>query len=168
MRLSVSLLSAATLALLAGCMSYQIKDAGDPPFATVYVEPVTNNSTFPLLEASMTAAIRKAITDTGMLASESQAAADAKLEVVVNDVEREMAAVQSDDVGRGRKFILVFDVSCSLYRGPDRQAVFTNRSITVRQDVFAENSQVNAEYLATPEAARKIGERIASLLTDVW
>ena len=162
------IMAAACSLLLAGCMSYQVKDPGDVPYATVYVSPIVNASTFPLLEASLTSAIRNEVNNTGMLATESEAQADAQLEVTVRDVTREMAAVQESDVGRGRKFVLIFDITCDLYRGPDRQAVFTNRNILVRQDVFAEVSQVNAEFLATPEASRKIAERIANLLTDVW
>ena len=165
-----SVLFLAFLALLAGgCASYEIKDSGSPSYANVHVKPVLNNSTFPVLEATLTSSIRKAVDDTGFLRTASANSADAILQVTVDRVKRDTLAVQGSDLGRGRKFELQFELSCSLYKDVSQTAAhFTNRPLVIRQDIFADSGQVNAEFQATPEVSRKIATQVANLLTDVW
>lgn len=162
----------ALLVVFSGCATYQLGEPGgtNDAFQSVYVSPIRNESTFPMLKSSLTASIRKAISDTGFLSIGSQAGADAVLEIRVISVHRDIAAVSSIDVGRGRKYELEFQTVCSLYRrnGQQMEPVFVDREIVTRQDIFADSGQVNAEHQAGPEIARKIGQRIAESLVDTW
>ncbi|MEM9160480.1 MAG: LPS assembly lipoprotein LptE [Verrucomicrobiota bacterium] len=157
------------LFLFGGCATYKIQDAGSPSYANVFVKPIRNDSTFPVLEATLTSSIRKAVDETGFISSVNENEADAILEIILQRVNRETLAVQAQDLGRGRKFELQFNLLCSLYKdGTQTAAYFANRPLIVRQDIFADSGQVNAEYQATPEVSRKIATQIANLLTDVW
>jgi len=156
---------------LTGCATYELGEpGGTDAFESVYVAPIRNESTFPMLKSSLTASIRKAIADTGFLSIDSKANADAILETRVVSVNRDIAAVSSIDVGRGRKYELEFQTLLTLYRrnGEQMEPVFVDRSIVTKQDIFADSGQVNAEHQAGPEIARAIGRRIAESLVDTW
>ena len=169
MKHGIAILAGICALLLSSCASYQVKDAGSPPYAKIFVKPIQNNSTFPVLEATLTSSIRKAIDDTGFLSIADENASDAFLLVVVDRVQRDTLAVQADDLGRGRKFELQFELTCSLFKDAEQTAAyFSDRPLVIRQDVFADSGQVNAEFQATPEVSRKIALKIANLLTDVW
>lgn len=170
-RLFQSLIAIAFLASIFGCASYELGQPGDSSsYQSVYVKPVRNESTYPMLKASLTASLRKAIADTGFLEIASASSADAVLETRVVSVKREIAAVSSIDVGRGRKYELEFETLCTLYRnsGGSLQPVFVNRRVMTKQDIFADSGQVNAEHQAGPEIARKIAQRIAESVVDTW
>ncbi len=155
--------------ILIGCASYQLGTPGGDEYSSVYVKPIRNDSTYPLLEQSLTSSIIRAINESGSLSTASQSNAETTLEIIVSNANREIAAVTSQDVGRGRKFEMQFDVLCSLYRNNgNNDIIFQNRSISVSQDIFADSGQVNAEHQAGPEISRKISQRVANLLTDVW
>ncbi len=158
-------------AFLSACASYQLGQPGNTDaYQSIYVTPIRNESTFPMLKSSLTASIRKAISDTGFLSLGSKSDADAILEIRVVSVNRDIAAVSSIDVGRGRKYALEFETLCTLYRriGDQLEPVFVDRRILTKQDIFADSGQVNAEHQAGPEIARNISQRIAETLVDTW
>ncbi len=166
-----TLLALGTFIAFSGCASYQMGQPGESDsYRSVYVKPVRNDSTFPMLKASLTASIRKAIADTGYLDVASSGSADSVLETRVISVNREIAAVSSIDVGRGRKYELEFETLCSLYQnvGGQLEPVFLNRRILVKQDIFADSGQVNAEHQAGPEIAKKIAQRVTESIVDTW
>ncbi len=170
-RLFQSLTALAVLVGLSSCASYQMGQPGESgSYESVYVQPVRNESTYPMLKSSLTASVRKAIADTGFLEIAPSGSADTVLETRVVSVTRDIAAVSSIDVGRGRKYELEFETLCSLYRksGNSLQPIFVNRRILTKQDIFADSGQVNAEHQASPEIARNIAQRIAESIVDTW
>ena len=118
----------------------------------------------------LTASIRKAVDGTGLLESGAPNSSDATLEVTVHEAVRDVLAVESfGDQGRGRKFQLDISLTCTLYKGTSKEdAYFTDREIQIKQDIFADSGQVDAEFQAIPEITRKISERVVNLLTDSW
>ncbi len=163
--------------LLFGCASYQVGSPSQSDYASVFVKPVVNDSSYPLLEASLTATLRKAINETGFLSTSDRHSADRLLDVRVYEADRERIAVQPSDVGRGKKFALHLEVQMSLYDlKNDGAPVFENRSFTISQDIFVDSdlvtanagNQVDAEFQAGPEISRKIAVRVTESLTDLW
>ncbi len=157
------------LALLSGCASYQLGNPVNLGYDSVYVKPVRNDSTYPLLEQILTTSIINAINESGTIRTTNQSDAQSILEVVVANADREIAAVTSQDVGRGRKFEMNFEVLCSLYPNDgSNQAIFRGRPVRISQDIFSDSGQVNAEHQAGPEIARKISLKVANLFSDSW
>ncbi len=158
--------------LFSGCASYELGHPGSDQdsYKSVYVKPIRNDSTYPMLKASLTASIRRAIADTGFLELESAETAETVLETRVISVKREIAAVSSIDVGRGRKYELEFETLCSLYSQTENglSPIFIDRRILSKQDIFADGGQVDAEHQAGPEIARKIARRVAETVLDTW
>ncbi|HCR28940.1 MAG TPA: hypothetical protein DIV79_02860 [Opitutae bacterium] len=159
------------LSVLTSCATYQLGTPGNSEsFKTVYVKPVRNDSTFPMLKATLTASLRKSIQESGFLSNASEGEADTILETRVVSVKRDIAAVSSIDVGRGRKYELEFETLCTLYQSEDGQMkpLFTDRRVIAKQDIFADSGQINAEHQAGPEIARKIARRISESVLDTW
>jgi len=138
-------------------------------YSGVFIKPTLNNSPYAEIEAIATSSIRKHIDETGNIRSVTLGNADAILETRITNLNREIAAVQSGDVGRGRKFELQFQVEVRLMpiNAPAGEPII-QRTLTIRQDILAGDSQVNAERQAGPEIARKIGRRVAEALSDTW
>ena len=159
------------LGLLGSCATYQLgAPGGSNSYRTIYVKPVRNDSTFPMLKATLTASLRKSIQESGFLSNADESEADTILETRVVSVKRDIAAVSSIDVGRGRKYELEFETLCTLYQIEDGQMtpLFANRRVIAKQDIFADSGQVNAEHQAGPEIARKIARRISESILDTW
>lgn len=174
LKLTVLLIAACTFQ---GCASYNLGSPSEQAYSTVFVRPVINDTTFPLLESSLTSSTRKAINETGILRSDDKQKADTSLKVEILNLNRDIAAIQASDLGRGKKFELEMMVSMSLYEGTsDQSPIFENRTFQISQDIFADSdietdaliNQVDAENQATPELSRKIAQRIAEALTESW
>jgi len=170
-RVSNFIILAFALCILPGCATYQLgAPGGSASYKTIYVKPVRNDSTFPMLKATLTASLRKSIQESGFLSNAAEDEADTILDTRVVSVKRDIAAVSSIDVGRGRKYELEFETLCTLYFREDGQMkpLFTNRRVIAKQDIFADSGQVNAEHQAGPEIARKIARRISESVLDTW
>lgn len=163
--------------LVASCATYQRGNPGKTEFATVYIKPVVNDSSFPLLESSLTARTRKAINETGFLRSEDKNQAETILEVSISDFDRDVTAIQQSDLGREKKVMLEMEISMSLFQSDaENTPIFENKTFMVRQDIFTDSdiatnnftNQVDAEHQATPELSRKIATRIAEILSETW
>ncbi len=163
--------------LCISCASYQLGTPSQNEYSKVFVSPVANDSSYPLLEASLTHSLRAAINETGTLLSTPKSKAQRLLKVKISKVDRSQLAVQAQDLGRGKKFGLQLHVEYSLYDLTNNNAViFENKSISVDQDIFVDSdvtatnagNQVDAEYQAGPEVSKKIATRIAESLTDLW
>jgi hypothetical protein len=170
-RVSNFIIIAFALCIFSGCATYKVgAPGGSTSYKTIYVKPVRNDSTFPMLKATLTASLRKSIQESGFLSNAAENEADTILETRVVSVKRDIAAVSSIDVGRGRKYELEFETLCTLYLREDGQMkpLFTNRRVIAKQDIFADSGQVNAEHQAGPEIARKIARRISESVLNTW
>ncbi len=155
--------------LLGACSSYQMGTPVDLPYTSISIAPPKNFSTLPQIEAPLNAALRKAIQQSGALKLSTDSQTDAILEISILETRRNIAAVNSSDVGRGRKFELVIDLELSLRKaGTDDQYFLEARPLSIKQDIFADSGLVDAEYQAIPEVSRQIAERVAEILADRW
>jgi len=161
----------AILALgLAGCVGYQpgFPGAGSR-VGSVFVAPVHNETDFPELSAPVGAAIREALAARPGWTLAPSGQANSVLHARIVGLDRELAAVRSDDVGRGQKFELVFRALVTLRPADESQPpLFENRVVLARRDVFAGESLIDAERQAGPVVAQELGLRIAQAASDVW
>ncbi len=169
MRTPLATLLASFLLIGGGCASYQLGNPSQPDYGSIRVAPPRNESSLPQAEAPIATALRQAIQQSGDLEFSSATTADSVLELTLLEISRPIAAALSEDVGRGRKFELVAQLSLSLRReGDSENYLIRDRTFTVRQDIFSDSGQIDAERQATPELARKIAERAAQILQEAW
>lgn len=166
---TIALLGAIAALFLNGCASYQLGNTAALPYKSISVSPPVNLSSLPQVEGPLNAALRKAIQTNGSLTLATGGASDAVLELSLTETRRNIAAVSSSDVGRGRKFELVVDLELSLKKNDGSGQFFIQtRPLSITQDIYADSALVDAEYHAIPEISRKIADRVTESLVDLW
>lgn len=166
---TLAIIGAVASLLFSGCASYQLGTPAELPYQSLSISAPRNLSSLPQIEGPLNAALRKEIQRTGSIKLATQAGADAILEVTVLEIRREIAAVTSADVGRGRKFELVADVEINLRKaGESGQYFLEGRELTIKQDIFTDSGLVDAEYQAIPAISEQIARRVAELIVDLW
>ena len=160
---------ALAFALLSGCASYQLGQPRPVEYQAIYVAPTLNQTVLPQLEAPVNHAVRQALARSGVFQLAGEDQGDARLEIRLVEATRQIAAAQSEDVGRARKIELAVAVAVDLQSQtqPDRY-FFQDRTFVVTQSVYVDSGQVSAEYQASPQLAEQIAEQITELLADTW
>ncbi|MBK1878642.1 LPS assembly lipoprotein LptE [Pelagicoccus mobilis] len=164
-----ALIGALVTLLFTGCASYQMGEPTELPYRTIYVAPPQNLSTLAKLEGPLNAALRQEILQTSSLELAQPGRQDATLDLTLTKAKREIAAVTTEDLGRGRKFELVLDFELSLKRPGNNEDYFVqSREFTIKRDIFTESGLVDAEYQAGPEISREAAEKAIQIITDLW
>ncbi len=164
-----ALLGLVAALFLGACASYQMGTPSDLPYKSISIAPPKNLSTLPQIEGPLNAALRKAIQQSGTLKLSTDSQSDAVLEMSILETRRNIAAVNSSDVGRGRKFEFTVNLELSLRKaGTDDQFFLEAKPFSIKQDIYADSGLVDAENQAIPEISRQIAERAAEIIVDRW
>lgn len=154
--------------LVAGCGHYQLGRHADPPFSSLYIKPVANDSFAPQAQALLTTQIREAILRDGLLELRDADNADATLEVVLKDFDKNIAATSTDDTGIADKLRLGLSASCTLIDNRDGTVFMKGRTVRATADSFPEESSARAEYQAMPVLTERLARRVANEVLQVW
>ncbi len=163
-------LSLALLFLFAGsaCSSYRLGPPGELPFKTVYVEPVTNQSYAPQVQALLTDDIIESLLQGGRVKVTSKEEADAILSVQVVNYFRNVGATLPQDTGRAQSFDLTLSANIHLQDTRTGNSYIKERPVTVTQQAFVQGGFQTAEYQAMPVLTRKMARAINDIVTSVW
>ena len=154
---------------LAGCAQYRLGTGAQPGFATLYIEPVRNQTLLPQAQAIVSTQLREAFIHDGRVTLvNSEAEADATLTVVLHDYHRVVTAVREDDTGLARKFALTLATECTLHDNRGGRDLFKNRPVSVNRDAFTDGGQLQSEYQTLPLLAEALGQKISHSVLDVW
>jgi hypothetical protein len=168
-------------ALLAqGCAHYRFGAGPTPNFSTLYVAPPKNKTTLAQTQAVLSSMVREAfIRDGRVQIVNSQADADATLEVTLVAYKRVNASNREDDVGLARKFTLHLTAVCRLRDNRTGEMLFDGRTIEVQREAFTDNglgtvpfatsnAQLQSEYNTFPLLSQALCDRITHAVLDVW
>ena len=159
---------AVLMSALAGCGHYQLGTAGRLSFTSLYVEPASNQTLLPQAQAIISTQLREAFEKDGRVTLvSSPEAADATLQVHLQDYHRDVASVLENDTGLARKFTLTLDATCTL-RARSGDALFTDRLIRVQRDSFTDGGQLQSEYQTVPLLAEALAKKVVHAVLDVW
>jgi len=172
-------LGALCLALaFAGCAHYQWGTPGNLSFSTLYVAPIKNTTLIPQLVVPTTNIVRETFLGDGRVQLVNSAEdADATLTVVITRYVRDVAAVREQDTGLASKFSITVTTACTLMDNRTHKALFTNRPVVSKRDVFTDNGnphsslvgdQLQSEYNTVPLIAEDLGKKIVHSVVDVW
>ena len=151
-----------------------------PSFATIFIEPAKNKTTLPQARELVSTMVREAfIRDGRVELVDSQADADASLQVTLVKYKRDNAANREDDNGLARKFTLRLTATCSLRDNRTGRMLFDGRQIDVQREAFLDNGlglvpfgtsndQLQSEYNTLPLLAELLSDRVTHAVLDVW
>jgi hypothetical protein len=162
-------LSILGLFALAGCANYQLGTGANVTFATLYIEPVENDTLLPQARALLSTQLREAFANDGRVTLVNSADdADATLQIVIRNYGRTVASVREEDTGLARKFTLSLEVACTLTDRRTDRALFTDRLVNSQRDAFTDGGQLQSEYQTLPLLAESLAKKITHTVLDVW
>jgi len=138
------------------------------PFASIYVEPVENQTFAPQSDSVLTAQIIREFERDGRLQPEPLGSAQATLSVRLIDLRRESRVMREDDTGLDRKIRLTLVSLCTLTGHADGTVYFTDREIWAQTEVYMNDGQNPAEFQATPILTRNLATQISQAVLDTW
>jgi len=103
------------LLFFSSCGGYTLGPVGDPPFKTLYVEAVTNDSFAPQAVPLASSALREAFLRDGRVKLvDSSAAAEATFILHLTGYRREAASYDSDDTAKANAFEITLEGQATL------------------------------------------------------
>jgi uncharacterized protein (DUF2267 family) len=156
------------LALLSGCGRYQLGRHAEPPFRSIYVRPVSNETFAPQVQAILSQQLREQFLRDGLLQVESESEADAVLEVVLRTFNRRIAATRPEDTTVAEKLRLELTAFCTLTDSRTGQVYFENRPVLATAQSFPQDRPQQEEFQAMPVLAGDMARRITYEVLQVW
>lgn len=172
-----ALLLLAFLAILAGCAGpYQLGRHSEPPFRSVYVKPISNESYAPQVHALLSSRIAEEIARDGLVRIASEHDADATLEVVVRDYTRRIAATRPEDTVIAAKLDLNLVANCTLTDNRTGKIYFQNRQVEANSHFYPEHpddqrfpqSALLSEHQSMPILASNLARDISRTILQTW
>lgn len=152
---------------LGGCAGYQLGDAVNVPFQTVYVPPPVNASLAPQTAALLGTALRQELERSGRV-NLGGPGADAALSVTISDLEREISAEQESDTALARKWRVTLSAECALVNPRTGKVFFERRKVSAFDEVYTDSGLVAAEYQNMPVLTGRLAAAIAREVLNVW
>lgn len=156
------------LALLSGCANYRLGRHAEPPFRSIYIKPVANESFAPRAQALLTSQIADIFARDGLVQVATVENAEAILEVTLIDFERHITATRADDTAIASKLRLELVANCTLIDGRNGRVFFENRRITASAGAFPGEAGLQSEFQEMPVLTRNLARRIAHEVLQVW
>lgn len=155
---------------LGGCAGYQLGEATTLPFDTVQIAPPVNASLAPQAAALLGTQVAREIDRTGLarVAPPGTDAGDARLEIVITKLDREVSADRADDVGLARKWRLTLTATCTLTDRRNGRVYFHDRVVSAFDEIYTDSGTNPAEYQNMPVLTARLAERIAREVVAVW
>jgi hypothetical protein len=168
-RLRLLLFALPLLAGLAGCGHYRLGTDAELPFNSIFIEPVVVKALIPQSRALFTTQLRDTFIQDGRVAlANTSETADTILQVVVRTYQREVATARPDDTGLARKFTVTLTADATLRDRRNGKALFEQRPLVVKRELFTDSGQLQAEYQLLPLLAADLAAKASHAVLDVW
>lgn len=159
-------------AFLTGCGRYHLGQHSKPPFRSVYVKPVSNESYAPQLHSLISGKIAEEIARNGLVRIGSEGDADVTLDVTIREYNREIGATRSEDTVIAAKLNLDLVAVCTLTDNRTGETFFKDRPVRAGSHVYPEQnpleSALQAEYQSIPILAESLARDVSRTVLQTW
>ncbi len=156
------------LLFVTGCANYRLGQPAELPFTTLYVPPVKNRSMAPQVQALLSQQIIAKLQEQQAIKIVDSPSADATLQVIVTDYERNVAATQQSDTYLAESFGLTLDATVILTDNRTDKAFIPAREVSATQQAFVTGGFQPSEYEAMPVLTAKLADKIVNMVTSTW
>lgn len=157
-----------TLLFASGCGRYQLGRHAEPPFRSIYIRPVANDTFAAQAQAILSHQLRNQFIRDGLLEVDNERDADAVLEVVLHQFDRRVAATRAEDTEVAEKLELDLLAHCTLVDNRSGEVYFRDRPLTATAESFPQDRPQQAEFQAMPVLAERLARQIAYQVLQVW
>ena len=157
------------LFLPAGCATYKLGLPEGPPFRSIHVPVVRNNTFAPQMQGYLTRAIREEFTKgSSSLSLQEEDTAEAVLRITLTQYNRRTATVNPNDTGEPTSFNLRLTATATLENQRTGEIYFKDRRFEEVIQSFGSDQLPERERQNLPLLARKLAKSIHEDVTTVW
>ena len=158
-----------SISILQGCANYKLGLPEGPPFRTIFIPAVVNNSFAPQMQILLTTSLREAFAKgkTVRIAN-SRKDADATLEITVTGYQRRMATAQQQDTGQPASFYLNLNAHGTLVNNRTGDIYFKSRPFVGKIQSYGGDKLVERERQNLHILARNLSREIQQEVTSTW
>ena len=157
-------LLAALVLCLSGC-GYHLGTDATPPFTSIIVEPIRNESYAPQLQAEMHRQLADSLAQEKSLHVVTEGG-QAHLRVTLVDYRRDVAAVDPNDTVRAASYNMTLVAKVTLETSD--KVLFKDRLFTAVLPAFGGVGYNRTETQTLPLLSRELSKRIKDAVVDVW
>ena len=167
-RTLASFAAAAALLLAAGCANYRLGSMLPEDIRTVYMPTCVNQTTEPLIEQDVTAAILSQIQMDGSLRVASEEAADTVLDVTLTRFWMDPVAYVQGQGATANQYRMSIRASFVLRRRADNSVVVEAPAVVGWYDFDFSGDMTSSKNIALRPAADDLGRRIVNRIVQYW
>jgi outer membrane lipopolysaccharide assembly protein LptE/RlpB len=157
------------LLLPTACATYKLGLPEGPPFKSIYIPVVRNNTFAPQMQAHMTRAIREEFARGGRpVVLTDEDSADSVLRITLTNYSRRTATVNPNDTGLPASYHLRLTASVSLIDNQTGNVYFKDRPFQEVIQSFGSDQLPERERQNLPLLARNLAKNIYEDVTTVW
>lgn len=157
----------AAILLLPSCASYTLGTRTKPPFSSLAIAPVRNETHAAQMQALLSLQLADLLSQEKgirIVASGS----DATLSIRITRYEHSVAATDPRDTTLGNSFNLRIRALCTLMDNRTGRPLFEEREITAVAVAHAMDGFTNVEYQTIPVLTRALAQKLRDTLTGTW
>ncbi len=157
--------------LFCGCSRYAFGPIGEPPFRTLYVEAVVNESLAPQAASLASMTLREAFLRDGRVKLvDSPDGAEATLSIRLTNYRRQAASFRSDDTARANAFQITLDGEVNLSEnGAGGKTLFQGRTVRGVAHLVWDDPTTSPDGRQPMAAAiNDLSRETVSLALDSW
>ncbi len=158
----------AILALTGGCGHYRLGSGTEPPFSSICIAPVLNDSSAPQVQALLWENIREAFLRGGSVALAPETGAGAVLEAVLTNYQRDPSVSRRDDTGLAAGFDISLSAQITLTDASSGEVYIKDRVCAATRRLYAGDNLPQAEHQNMPLLTRDLAQKIKDAVLQVW
>jgi hypothetical protein len=159
---------ASILLLLTSCASYHLGRHALPPFKTLYVEAVENDSYAPQIQALYSNQLRQAFLAEGYPILVEKDVADVTLQVTITKYTQTGTAFREDDSKRARQVSISLSAKCTLKDNETGKIYFQNKSVSASSSLGTQGRFQGNAYQLMPIITEKLAKATVNAVVNVW
>jgi outer membrane lipopolysaccharide assembly protein LptE/RlpB len=161
---SIALL--AFVALTSGC-NYHMGTEAAPPFSTITIDAVKNDSFAPQMQAEIHRQIADSLAQEAVL-HVVPSGGRGRLAVTITDYRREVAAVNPADTVTAASYSMTLDAKVTLTDAASGKVLFRDRPFRAMLPAYAQAGFNRTESQTLPLLSRELAKNIKDAVVGVW
>jgi hypothetical protein len=154
--------------LFFGCGHYQLGLIHNPPFKTMFIEPIRNVSYAPQAQALLSDALARAFATDGTIRLTGKGMADADMRVTIVDYRQTMAASLDTDTVLAASYEVVLEAKVSIVDAQSGRFWIQDLPVSATTQIFTKSGYVQGPFEGMPVLTRDLANKICGKVISAW
>lgn len=163
-----AILGLTLLGLLSACSHYYLGRSTPPPFSTLAILAVENDSFAPQIQAALSDQLVRTFVSDGTVKIVPAGEAEATLSVIVTNFDQSLSATRESDTALARSYDLTLGAVCTLTNNQTRTTLLDQALVSTTLNLQVESNFIDVQYQAMPALARNLAQKIRDRILNAW